>query len=569
MLSGSHMRREVRLATVSGILTTTVDMIRYADMNLGALSMLTTKSFQVMPNQGNREPVIAEPEPGCFGNSVGLRNPGMEAAVRGLEQLRRRHPLRSILNVSISGSSPEEFIILARAFAHTADILELNFSCPHAADGYGSSIGSSWRIASSYMEKIRRELTDDFPVPIFPKLTPNTEELAEIALSLMKSGADGLAAVNTVGPELYIEPYSGKPILQNTLGGKGGKSGKWIRQRAIDAVREIRNAVGDETVLLGMGGVFTGKDAAEMINAGADTVGLGSVFGKVHQRNWEAFSQTVLEEAQGILSGSSTRSIFSGPSSRSYQSQVKHMEYQPFKVISVRDHSSQVKLLTLEGSISYKAGEFVFLWIPGTGEKPFSAALGHPLTFVVKERGEFTRKLCSMMEGETVYIRGTYGEEAPVCSEPRAVLAAGGTGIAVLPALARSLHEAGRQVSMFYGASDDSETRAPLQEELEKWGTVTAVPDKGIPGRVLKYVVPELKDCALYAVGPEPFMRLAASKALEAGIDKQSIFLSLEQITLCGVGLCGACSCAGRLTCQYGTFMPLDVIEEHDQEEIT
>ncbi len=562
MLSGSHQRGEVRLATVSGVVTTTADMIRYADRCLDAVEIITTKSFQVLPNPGNREPVITEPEPGCFGNSVGLRNPGLEEALRSLQHLRANYSLRCLLNVSLSGSSPEEFIILAKAFAQAADMLELNFSCPHAADGYGSSIGGSWRIASSYMEQIRTALGDDFPVPVIPKLTPNTDELSRIARSLMDSGADALAAVNTVGPELYLEPHSGKPILQNSLGGRGGKSGKWIFQEALEAVRAVRAAVGDETVILGMGGVFTGMDAAEMVRAGADTVGIGSAFGKVHQRNWNSYLQAVRQEAASVLRGNQGLPAFGEPSSRSYLSQTRSMEFQPCRIASVKEHTSQVSLITLDVSRTCRSGEFYFLWIPGIGEKPFSAALGDPLTFLIKRRGIFTEALCSMGTGDTVYLRGPYGEAAPVCSEGRAVLAAGGTGIAVLPALAETLTGQGKQVSVFYGTSDDAEESSPLQEQLMQYGPLTVVRDQGVPGRVLQEVLNHLEGSALYLVGPDPFMKQGASETVKQGVPRSSIYLSLEQMTLCGVGLCGACSCSGALTCQYGTFITYECMED-------
>ncbi len=556
-LAGAHERGEVFLSTVSGIVTTTCDMLQWADKELTAIAVLTTKSFQTRPNPGNREPILTEPSPGCYGNSVGLRNPGMTEALEGLKALAARQPLRAVLNVSVSGSSPEEFIELGRCFAETADILELNFSCPHAAAGYGSSIGSSWEIASSYMERIRSELGDDYAPAIIPKLTPNTDELGRIARSLMDSGADGLAAINTVGPELYLEPCSGKPILLNSLGGRGGKSGRWIRRRALDAVAEIRKAVGDEPLILGMGGVSSGIDAADMIRSGADVVGIGSAFGKVPQQQWGGYTQLIRREAEKILlTGSSV-----GTSGRML-SQNSDMDFQPFTVASAAQLSGGVKEITLEGSLDYEAGQFVFLWLPEIGEKPFSPASSDPLTFVIKDRGPVTRALCSLSAGDTLYVRGPYGEAAPICREKRAVLVAGGTGIAVLPALAARLSRAGISCVIYYGTSDDSAVTAPMQTLLEQYGPVTVVPDQGIPGRVIPLVAEELDgSSALYTVGPEVFMRELASQAKAKGTDAASVFLSLEQTCLCGVGICGACSCSGRLTCQHGTVLPLDVIE--------
>jgi len=273
----------ISLATVSGVLSTKPQMVKYTDLYLKEIDVITTKSFQVTPNTGNREPIICEMESGSYGNSVGLRNPGMDIAYKELETLRETHTFRSILNVSVSASSIEDFITLVKKFSPIADIIELNFSCPHASSGYGSSIGCSKVISSEYMSEIRKAV-GDIDSLIFPKLTPNVDNIGEIARALIASGADGLSLINTVGPEIHLSPLSNTPILQNSLGGKGGKSGTWVLDRALECVKEVRNAVGDEVPIIGMGGVSTPDGLVKMIQSGSDVVGIGSAFGKVHQK---------------------------------------------------------------------------------------------------------------------------------------------------------------------------------------------------------------------------------------------------------------------------------------------
>ena len=152
-LKGSHKRGEMHLATVSGVATTKKELIELFDRKIPSIDIITTKSFQVKPNPGNREPVVCSPSPGNFGNSVGLRNPGMDVIIPELREI-REHGMRALLNVSLSASSPEDFITLVKASDPYADMLELNFSCPHAAAGYGASIGSDKDIASSYVKAI-------------------------------------------------------------------------------------------------------------------------------------------------------------------------------------------------------------------------------------------------------------------------------------------------------------------------------------------------------------------------------------------------------------------------------
>jgi dihydroorotate dehydrogenase (NAD+) catalytic subunit len=220
----------IPLATVSGVATTNEEMIRYFDREIPDVDLITTKSFQVVPNPGNPEPVICETQTGCFGNSVGLKNVGMKEAQAELKRLRGER-MRALLNVSLSANSPEDFITLIRTLCPYADLVELNFSCPHAAKGYGASIGCDASIASMYVRTIRKAIPD-LSVPLFVKLTPNVPDIGSIAKAVMEAGADGITAINTVGPVEHRDPDSGYSILINKVGGKGGKSGLGEGRRA-------------------------------------------------------------------------------------------------------------------------------------------------------------------------------------------------------------------------------------------------------------------------------------------------------------------------------------------------
>ena len=147
-----HRERKVYLSSVSGVATTKTELISWFDKNVPDLDIFTTKSFQVKPNPGNREPVICETKSGDFGNSVGLRNPGMDKALPELRELRNKG-FKKWLNVSLSADNPDDFITLVKAFDSVADSVELNFSCPHAKKGFGASIGVDVDIASEYVEK--------------------------------------------------------------------------------------------------------------------------------------------------------------------------------------------------------------------------------------------------------------------------------------------------------------------------------------------------------------------------------------------------------------------------------
>jgi dihydroorotate dehydrogenase (NAD+) catalytic subunit len=564
-LSGRHLRVQqgqdaLSFATVSGVLSTKTPLIRYADTHLPEFGVITTKSFQVTENPGNREPIICEMSPGSFGNSVGLRNPGMEFALEELKQLRLNYQMRALLNVSVSASTVEDFIILVKAFAPVADIIELNFSCPHAAAGYGASIGCSEELSGLYMREIRKAFPD-CPALIFPKLTPNVPDIATIAREVVECGADGIVAINTVGPEVHREPISGKPILQNALGGKGGKSGQWIRDEALSCVRAIRKAIGPDVPLIGMGGVTTGKDCVAMILSGADVVGIGSAFGKVKQQHWTDFSAALHRDARAVLAKDAERR-----EADQFYDHARSMEYQKFTITKRITHGENTVIITLDGSWKYEAGQFVFLWLPQIGEKPFSIAEADPLTFVIKRRGAFTDALFALREGDELYLRGLYGAPVTLAPTKHAILVGGGTGVAVFPALARKLAQQGTSLDIFIGTSETSDTEEPglLEETLSQYGTVTIVSDDGKPGRVLDTLQLALHETdsnlAGYIVGPTIFMRKTAQIMLAANIPPKQIQLSLELSTMCGIGMCGECLCGDRLTCAWGTFMDYEYL---------
>ncbi|MFA6774830.1 MAG: dihydroorotate dehydrogenase [Sphaerochaetaceae bacterium] len=543
----------IPLATVSGVVTTNEEMIRFFDTEVPAVDIITTKSFQVVPNPGNPEPVICETERGCFGNSVGLKNIGMEAAV---EEMRRLRPMRALLNISLSASNPEDFITLVNAFIPYADMLELNFSCPHAARGYGASIGCDAGIAATYVRRIR-EAFPSLSVPLFVKLTPNVADIGAIAKSVVAAGADGITAINTVGPIVHIDPDSGESILINQVGGKGGKSGRWVFSTAVSSIRSIRKAVGPDVPIIGMGGVSTGEDAALLVEAGANAIGIGSALGMVAQWKWQEYLSAVGREAEAILTDGRTKI-----QSASFLRTERRMAYHRYRIQKKEWYGSDTVIITLDGSLPSHAGEFVFIWLPGVGEKPFSVATTKPLRFIIKDRGPFTKRLCALGEGDCLYVRGLYGKPVRMTSSRHAILLAGGTGVAVLPMLCEELRRQCTEITVLVGTSENVSGPGLFSSILKRYGRYVCIPDDGKPGRVLASLdsLSLANDTVAYVVGPTKFMAVACRKLLEKGIKPERISLSLEKMTRCGIGLCGECAVGDRLTCQWGTFMSYDWI---------
>ena len=545
------------LSTVSGVITTNRNIINFVDTKVKEIDIITTKSYQVNPNLGNREPIICETELGNFGNSVGLKNPGLEKALVDVKALREDN-IEAFLNVSVSANTIEDFITLCKAFDGLADSIELNFSCPHASKGFGSSIGCDVGIASTYVKEIKQSIKD-FKSLLFIKLTPNVENIGEIAKQCVKNGADGIVAINTVGPVIHTDSVSNTPILQNTLGGKGGKSGNWVYERALECVKEIRDNIGDTAILLGMGGIDNGLKAKQMMDAGCDAIGIGSAFARVKQPNWSNYLAAIKREYSNLTLESDAFLI-----------KERQMEYKAMKINSIEYYGSDTIILELDKNLRCEAGEYAFLWLPGIGEKPFTLSNDEPVTFVIKRRGEFTKALWSLKVGDTLYVRGMYGKELENRISKNALLIAGGTGVAVLPALCRKLKKEKTKLQILVGTTERFEKDALLEYALSPMGDFKCMSDNGVVARVLKELdtIHLASDTNAYLVGPEIFMATAAKKLIDRGFLKENIYLSMEKDTRCGVGMCGECVCGEVLTCQSGTFLKYEYLEEYAPEMI-
>ena len=526
-----------RLATVSGVLTTRPAVIDWVDREVPAVELVTTKSFQLRPSTGNREPIVCEPEPGSYGNAVGLANPGMETALAELAALRSR-PLRVVLNVSLAAGSAGEMAELARGFSQVADVLELNLSCPHARDGSGSAVGGTPDAVKAVVAAVRR-VTDR---PLLAKLTPNVSDIAALATAAVAAGADGISAINTAGPQIFLEPHCGSPVLSSPVG--GGRSGEWVRELAVAAVAAIRRAVGDAVPIIGMGGVSRGAHARRLLEAGANVVGVGSALARLEDQPAMAlYLQALAEDAR-----------CGGDRAAGFLSPGGELEYRSHQIVLARSITPELRVLELDAPLDCGAGQFVFVFLPGVGEKPLAVAAGDRPTLLVRRRGPFTRALCDAVAGDRLLVRGPYGRALQPPAAPEAWVVCGGTGTAVAPELVRRLRERGDRVRAYVGVAARAE--APVSALVE--GAV-CVCDDGRPGAVVdrfrRDASAGLRDAVVYTVGPVALMRRVLEAALELGASAGRLFASLETETRCGVGLCGCCELGGRLLCRGGTFV--------------
>ncbi|HBO11202.1 MAG TPA: dihydroorotate dehydrogenase [Halieaceae bacterium] len=519
----------------SGIVTTAGPIMQYFLDHVPQVGVITTKSIGPVPRAGNREPVYSQYAPGCFVNAVGLTNPGPEASREVLAGL--NVPDDRFLLASIFGGTVEEFVAVARELAPVCDGLELNLSCPHAK-GYGMAMGQDPALVAEIVAAVKAAVD----VPVIPKLTPNTPDIGAIARAAEEAGADGFCAINTVGPG-YTSAH-GHPVLSN---GAGGMSGKGVLPIALKCLREIR-AVSDLPIV-GCGGLSSAEDVRAAREAGATVVGIGSALTGMTTAEIEQYFRTL---AANLDSGSAHA-----------EAQVRYdvdMHFRPVTLVENTRVCEDIALLTFDRKVNVQAGEFIFLWIPGLGEKPFSALNDDPFTLVSIDVGQFTHALMELPVGTEAYVRGPHGIPVDPPEDAHIMAVAGGTGLAAVYQVVRDFGNA----EVFTGAR--SAERLYYLEECRAVAEVHVSTDDGsagFHGRVtellrerLEAMTPEEHEkLVFYNCGPAPMVHAAEAVQREFCRPGQ-IFSAIDYLTKCGVGICGACAAPdGRRLCVDGPFL--------------
>ncbi len=520
----------------SGIVTTAVPIIEYFFSRVPEVGVITTKSIGLEPRLGYREPVLSQYAPGCFVNAVGLTNPGAEASARLYADL--EVPDDKFFLISIFGDSVEQFVQIAEMLAPFGDGLELNLSCPHAK-GYGMAMGQDPEI----VEAITRGVKNVCDVPVVPKLTPNVDDIGAIAQAAVAGGADGLCAINTVGPG-YFSAH-GHAVLSN---GEGGMSGKGVLPIALKCIRKVREVT--DVPIIGCGGVSSAADVGEIRAAGADIVGVGSALIGMTSTEIEDYFQTLSSELNASCDGRA-------------ENLVRYdvdMGFEPYTLVANERVCDDITILKFDKPLHIQAGEFVFLWVPGVGEKPFSALTDDPFSLVIINVGEFTDAMMDLEPGTVAYVRGPHGIAADPGEGKKLVAVAGGTGLAAVYQLARDVGDA----EVFLGARTSE--RLYFKDECAAIANLHVATDDGSEGfhglvtelleNYLQSLSPEaLKQLAFYNCGPAPMVHAATAVQRKYCGDEQ-IFNAIDYLTKCGVGICGACAAPdGRRLCVDGPFL--------------
>lgn len=232
--------------------------------DVSILGGISSKGLTINPKEGNDGIRVWETPMGMM-NSVGLQNPGIERFIE--IELPKMKKLGTNIIANVGGATIEDYEKACELLNPTdIHMIELNISCPNVKSG-GMAFGIKGCIAAEVVSKIKK-ITNK---PLMVKLSPNAEDIVDMAYSCVNAGADSLSLVNTF-KGLAIDINKRKPVFNNIF---AGVSGPAIKPIALRMVYEVSKAV--DVPIMGLGGISDYKDAIEFIMAGATAVQIGTV----------------------------------------------------------------------------------------------------------------------------------------------------------------------------------------------------------------------------------------------------------------------------------------------------
>lgn len=232
--------------------------------DISKIGGVSTKGLTLNPKDGNEGIRLFETPSGLM-NSIGLENPGIQAFIDNELDFLLSKDLITLVN--IGGNNIEDYLEAVRLISETeAQMIELNISCPNVKSG-GMAFGIKTCVAKDVVKKVR-DATDK---PLIVKLSPNANDIVEMAKACEEVGADALSLVNTFNA-MAIDIDRRKTVFNNKT---AGLSGPAIKPIALRMTYEVSKAV--NIPVIGMGGIQNYRDVIEFIMAGASAVQVGTM----------------------------------------------------------------------------------------------------------------------------------------------------------------------------------------------------------------------------------------------------------------------------------------------------
>lgn len=269
----------------SGPLCTTLEEL--TNIANSAAGAIVTKTCTKEPREGNPEPRIYEFEWGTI-NSIGWANLGYKKHGEFIKKLRN---YKKPVIASVGGFSVEEYITVSKELAKCgANILEVNLSCPNLPNFKPPAY------VPEFAEKILNGIRKSVKIPMSVKLPPYLDENLQIEMAkvIKRSKVDCLTCVNSAGNAVLIDANKEKICIKPKW---GGLTGSYIKPLALGNIRRYYKFFNGKLPIIGVGGVWSGKDIFEHLLAGANAVQVGSAY----LREGTAVFQRLKEELIQIM----------------------------------------------------------------------------------------------------------------------------------------------------------------------------------------------------------------------------------------------------------------------------
>lgn len=231
--------------------------------DVSVLGGICSKGLTLRERNGNTGIRLWETPMGLM-NSIGLQNPGVESFIR--DELPRMKSYNTVVVANLGGHCDEDYFEGIYMLNETdVDLIELNISCPNVKSG-GMAFGIKSSIAYEIVSKVRHICKK----PLMVKLSPNAENIPEMAVACEAAGADGISLINTI-QALAVDIKNKKAVFDNIY---AGLSGPCVKPIALRMVRDAAKAV--KIPVCGLGGIMSSDDVIEFIMAGATLVQVGT-----------------------------------------------------------------------------------------------------------------------------------------------------------------------------------------------------------------------------------------------------------------------------------------------------
>lgn len=226
-------------------------------------------------------------------------------------------------------------------------------------------------------------------------------------------------------------------------------------------------------------------------------------------------------------------------------------------ITKVVEETPTVRTFFFDTSFNPEPGQFVMAWIRGVDEIPMALSYDNAIT--VQKAGPATSALFKLGEGDSIGIRGPFGNGFQLKGD-HILLIAGGVGAAPLSPLAEKAYSEGLKVTTLLGAKTKEEL--VFRERFEAAGSVMVATDDGSSGThgYVTRLIPEQENYdQICCCGPEIMMKKVLDK-----VEPGKAQFSLHRYIKCGLGICGACCVDGLRVCKDGPVFGGEVLKNSE-----